>query len=48
MRKLSPHVGDKGHPFAVQALAPNSQFESNGIIFELNSCENRSRVEVKA
>ena len=24
MTKLSLHVGDKGHPFAPQALAPNS------------------------
>ena len=36
MTKLSLHVGDKGHPFAPQVLAPNSQLEPNGTIFGPN------------
>jgi len=36
MRKLSLLVGDKGHPFAPQVLAPNSQLEPNGTIFGPN------------
>jgi len=35
MRKLSPHVGDKGRPFASQVLAPVVNLEPNGIIFAL-------------
>ena len=36
MRKLSRHVGDKGHPFASQVLAPSGQLEPNGTIFGPN------------
>jgi len=38
MTKLSLHVGDKGHPFAPQVLAPKSELEPNGTIFGPNHC----------
>ena len=48
MTKLSLHVGDKGHPFAPQVLAPNSQLEPNGTIFGPTVARIEAELKVKA
>jgi len=44
MRKLSRHVGDKGHPFASQVLARSGQLEPNDTISISRNCWNTPNI----